>query len=367
MNGLRGAAAVLRNDLALARAEPLATILAVVLPLNFLVLFMLFALSGGRVPAALYVPRPAAPGSAQMVTALRDALTFDLRPVPTRAAATDQLGRGEAVVAITVPPDLAPGGDGPAVLAFTLDNENADFADDVRRALPLALLSFTAQQPGGLPVGWREVDTYRSDVGFLAYIAVSLLTVSILVGGLLTGGRSVAGEWERGTIKELLLAPVPPWAVVAGKLGAGVVQGLVSAALVLGAVIAAGAHPASWSDLGSVAAVTVLALVAFLSLGLAAGSLMRRVNSVTPLAFAVGLPLFFISGPFGPLGWSGAAASVVARVFPVAYANAALQHAFHGYWTLHGGAALVWPVLAAWTAAALAASAWSYGRAAAPH
>lgn len=364
MTGLRAALAVMTNEWALSLAAPLATILSLLVPLNFLVLFVLFALSGGRVPAAV-VQLDRGPEATAMVRALGDALTFNLQAAsPTAAQA--MIAQQRAVVAITVPAGFSQAlarGD-QAWLSVRLDNLNTDFADDVRRALPLVELSFYGRRSAGaLPLAISERDTYPGNVGFLDYLAVSILSVAILLGGLLIGGRSVAGEWERGTARELLLAPVPPWAVVAGKMAAGFVAGLSSSLLVLGVLLLLGVRPDSWSRLPGVIGVLVLSLVAFLSLGVALGSLLRRLNAVTPLAFALGLPLFFVSGAFGPIAWGGAAAADVARVFPVVYANAALQHAFHGYWTLRGGAPLVWGVLFLWTALGVACSIWAYGRA----
>lgn len=369
MSGLRAAWAVLKNELALGRAEPLATILSMLVPLNFLVLFVLFALSGGRVPAAV-LQSDTGPYGPAMIRALGDALTFDLQPAGSPQAAQAMLNRQDAVATITVPPGLsrAVAGGAPAQLHVTLDNLNADFADDVRRALPLAVLSFYhTALPRSLPLSWREVDSYPHNVGFLGYIAVSILTVAILLGGLLLGGRGVAGEWERGTIKELLLAPVPGWAVVAGKIGAGFTTGSCSSLLVLGVLLLIGVRPETWGAMPGVLGVLALTLLVFLSLGVAAGSLLRRLNAVTPLAFGLGLPLFFVSGAFGPIAWGGTAAADVARAFPVAYANAAFQHAFHGYWPLLGGAPLVWGVLLLWAAAAVACSVWAYRRSTAAH
>ncbi len=369
MTALTQAWAICRNELALARAEPLATILSMLVPLNFLIMFVLFALSGGRVPVAV-VQSDAGPYGPAMVRALGDALTFDLHPVAAAPAGQAMIAHQDAVAVVTVPQGLsqAVAGGAPTELQVTLDNENSDFADDVRRALPLAVLQFYhTALPSALPVTWREADTYPRNVGFLPYIAVSILTVAILLGGLLLGGRGVAGEWERGTIKELLLSPVPGWAVVVGKVAAGFATGVVSALLVLGVLLLIGVRPDTWADMPGVAGVLVVTLLVFLSLGVAAGSLLRRLNAVTPLAFGLGLPLFFISGAFGPIAWGGAASAAVARIFPVAYANAAFQHAFHGYWPLLGGAPLVWGVLLVWAAAAVTCSVWAYGRSTAAH
>ncbi len=50
-------------------------------------------------------------------------------------------------------------------------------------------------------------------------------------------------DWERGTIRELLLAPIAGWAVVAGKVMARLASGLLSAMVVLGVLLLIGVRP----------------------------------------------------------------------------------------------------------------------------
>lgn len=351
----------MRNDLALFRTQSLATALNLVVPLNFLILFVLFALGGGRAPVTVLQADRGAYGPA-MAAALQGSRTFAVQPVTTPAAGAVAIARADAVAAVRIPADfsarLAAGS--PVALAVTINNLNADFADDIRRGLPLAILDFYRQEfPGRIPLGWHEIDAYPRNTSFLNYLAVSVETVALLIGGLLLGGRGIASEWERGTVKELLLSPAPPWSIVLGKLAAGFVVGLGSALLVLAAVLALGIRPLAWAP---VLLVLGLTLLAFVSMGVAAGSLLRSPRALIPIAMGVGLPLFFVSGPFGPISWDTPAVEAVARVFPVAYANAILQQAFHGYWPLNLPQAAAWAILAAWAAAALGASAWAYRR-----
>jgi len=359
---LRAAWAVAKNDLLLLRAQPVAAIITVAVPINFLILFVLFAISGGVVPVTLQAGAQG-PATRAFVQALEGSSTFDVHPVSTAQQASAAIRSQNSVAAITVPADLnqalRPGGH--ATVDVTINNLNGDFADDIRRGLPLAVSLFYRQAaPGTLPLRWREVDSYPTTVGFLAFLAVSIQTVALLIGGLLQGGLGVAREWESGTVKELLLAPVPGWSVVLGKLMSAFLGALAGAVLVFLALLLLGVRPQAWAEL---IGVFVLVLIVFVSLGVGVGSALRSRNTVFPLAFGLGLPLFFISGPFAPIPWGTAAAADVARVFPVVYANAAFQHAAFGFWTLDTSVSASWLILAAWTAVALAASVWFYHRA----
>lgn len=95
--------------------------------------------------------------------------------------------------------------------------------------MPLAITAFYANAfPDQVVVQAREVDAYRQDTGYVAYLSVSILVVGLMIGGLLQAGTNAAREYERGTIKELLLAPVSPWAIQAGKVLGALALGVLS-------------------------------------------------------------------------------------------------------------------------------------------
>ena len=50
------------------------------------------------------------------------------------------------------------------------------------------------------------------------------------------------------------------------------------------------------------------------------------------LAFGTTLPLFFLSGAFGPISFNVPILQVIAQIFPVYYAIVLQQHAFHSFY-----------------------------------
>jgi hypothetical protein len=52
---------------------------------------------------------------------------------------------------------------------------------------------------------------------------------------------------------------------------------------------------------------------------------------VAALTFGLSIPLFFLSGAFGPISFGTKATQVLAQIFPVYYAIVLQQHAFHGF------------------------------------
>ncbi|MGH2479137.1 MAG: ABC transporter permease, partial [Ktedonobacteraceae bacterium] len=140
---------------------------------------------------------------------------------------------------------------------------------------------------------------------------------------------SSAKEWERETMKELLLSPASRWSLLTGKMLATFVMNVPGTLLVLLVVIGfIGVHPVHWGEMIWVMALTLFIFVAF---GMLLGTLLKRWQAVTALAIGSSIPLFFLSGAFGPISFNTQAIQVLAKIFPVYYAIVLQQHAFHGF------------------------------------
>ena len=106
-------------------------------------------------------------------------------------------------------------------LPVVVNNLDVDFTNDIRRAVPSAITSFYANAfPNQVVVRPHEVDTYFQDTGYIQYIVVSLMVVSIMLGHAAPSRIKSAREYEKGTIKELILAPANPLAIQVGKIPA---------------------------------------------------------------------------------------------------------------------------------------------------
>jgi sodium transport system permease protein len=110
-----------------------------------------------------------------------------------------------------------------------------------RAALALALRGV----PGGLlkPVAVQELDLASAQARATRITAMipMFIIMAVLYGALTAALDSTAGERERGSLEPLLMNPVPPMALVAGKWGAVALLGMAVAVL-----SNAGFIPAQW-------------------------------------------------------------------------------------------------------------------------
>jgi ABC-type multidrug transport system permease subunit len=329
-SSLRVIWACLKKDLKSARSEPLFTLVSIILPLNVLVLMSLLVISGGLAPTAV-VMQDSGTLAQQFYTAMGQAHSFVLQQDTTQQANT-LIEQGRIVAVVTIPADF----DArirqhlPVQVGVKINNLNTDFTNDIRRALPLSITSFYAKAyPSLVTITPQEIDAYPQDLGYIPYLAVPILVIGLMVGGMVQAGTAAAVEWERETIKELLLSPASRVAILLGKMLAAFLIGLAGAVVVLTVLIALiGIWPVHWGEL---IGFTLLVLALFTAWGTLLGAWLQRRTPLATLAIGLCVPLFFLSGPFGPISFFAPIEQLVARVFPVYYAIVVLQHAFHGF------------------------------------
>lgn len=322
--------ACLKKDLKSALSEPLFTLVSIILPLNVLVLMSLLVISGGLAPTAV-VLQDSGPLAQQFYAAMSHAHSFVLQQA-TAEQANALIEQGKIVAVVTIPADFDTRMHQhlPVQMRVKINNLNTDFTNDIRRALPLSITSFYAKAyPSMVTITPQEIDAYPQDLGYIPYLAVPILVIGLMVGGMIQAGTAAAVEWERETVKELLLSPASRVPILLGKMGAAFLIGLAGAAVVLTVLIALmGIWPVHWGEL---IGFTLLILVLFTAWGTFLGAWLKRRTPLATLAIGLCVPLFFLSGPFGPISFFAPIEQLVARVFPVYYAIVVLQHAFHGF------------------------------------
>lgn len=327
---LRIIGACVKKDLRSALTERVFTIVSIFLPVNFLIMMSLFVLTGSHAPTAV-VMLDNGPYAHEFYNAMNNAHSFSLRTASAQEA-SKLIAEGQIVAVVTIPAnfDERVSANQPVQVGVQINNLNTDFTNDIRRAIPLSITSFYAKAyPNLVTVTPSETDWYPQDTDYVPYLAVSIIVVSLMVGGVLQAGISSAKEWENGTMKELLLSPASRWAVLLGKMLAACALNLLAVVLVMFVVIViVGVWPVHW---GEVVWVTLLTMVIFVAFGTLLGTLLKRWQAVAALTFGLSIPLFFLSGAFGPISFGTTATQVLAKLFPVYYAIVLQQHSFHGF------------------------------------
>jgi ABC-2 type transport system permease protein len=328
---LRAFTGCLVKDLKSALTEKSTLLQCITLPVNYLILLSLFALAGSNAPTAV-VMQDRGPYALAFVQAMRAAHSFDIR-LETAAQARREYRAGTLVSVVTIPADFddAVIQGQPIAIPFQVNNLNEDLTDDASRGMRLAVMTFYVRNfPQAVSITVAEHDAYAQSVGYIPYLSISIFTVALLVLGLLQAGAAAAREWEKQTMKELLLAPAPIFAMIAGKILSVFVIGLPGLLVVLMLVVVIVGWPANWL---LVVGVGLLSLLVFSAAGCALGMAVKDRAGITTLARAVAVPLLFLSGLFGPIGYSTGTIQALAQEFPIHYAISLEQLAFKNFVT----------------------------------
>ena len=322
--------ACMKKDIKSALTDRVFTIVGVFVPLNFLILLSLFVLAGSQAPTAV-VMHDTGPYAQQFYTAMSSAHSFRLRTA-SASDAQNLISTGRIVAVVTIPADFDARiqQNQPVQVGVQINNLNTDFTNDIRRAIPLSITSFYGKAfPNLVNVTPREIDLQPQDTDYIPYLTVSILVIGLVLAGVLQSGTAAAREYENETVKELLLSPARRWAVILGKMLGAFVMSLASVVVVLCVLIfVIRVWPVYW---GEVIGFTLLSLLIFIAFGTLLGTLLKVRQPVIALAFGTSIPLFFLSGAFGPISFSTPPLQVLAQIFPMYYAIVLQQHAFHNF------------------------------------
>jgi ABC-2 type transport system permease protein len=348
---IRGMLALVRLDLTLWRRSPMTIVTALIPPLAMAVLLAVLTLSVGRQPVALVVEdqSPSAQAMAQVIESDTEAYALTVTGADSAAR---MLHDQEAAAVIVIPPGFEETvKTQQATLDLTLNNVDVDFADDIRRTVARSVAEFDAPQLGiqgelaGPSQGVLLDNPYRvaiaesnlrnTNVDFLHYQVLPALVLLVLSVGLMGTALLSARDVELGTSKNLVLAPQPSWALVAGRFAGGVSACLIVLLPVLAVCVALGVvapPPGHWPALLAVFVATALCAA---GLGAALGAWMRRARTVAMAASIVATYLFFLGGGFTTIAFLPTWLRNVSALVPIRYAIDGMRQALF-YADLHG-------------------------------
>jgi ABC-2 type transport system permease protein len=158
---------------------------------------------------------------------------------------------------------------------------------------------------------------------FVSFLVPGVAAMTVLFGAMFAA-ISIVWEREFGFLKELLVAPVPRWAIVTAKLLAGSTTALCEAALMLALAPLVGAR---FSVAGALAALPLLALLGITvnGLGIVLAVRMRSFEGFGSIVNFVIQPIFFLSGALYPLEGLPRALRLAVLLNPMTYVVDALR------------------------------------------
>ena len=205
-------------------------------------------------------------------------------------------------------------------------------------------------------LGLSITPPYQTYITYEVYIVPGLCGMMLLFNGM-QSSLSLVYDREMGSMRLLLTSPLPRWWLLASKLVAGAVIGVIQVYAFLAVAALFGVDFTPWGYLAALPALLVAGLMVG-ALGLALSSTIRQLENFAGVMNFVIFPMFFLSSALYPL-WKMAESSAllhdVCAANPFTHAVELIRFALHlqlSPW------ALLWTTLAAILFGALAL--WGY-------
>ncbi|KMN49799.1 membrane protein [Chromobacterium violaceum] len=292
--------------------------------------------------------------SQELVKRMAASATFDhMLPMRSYPELRDCIDRQCALLAVVFPQDfsraLAAGRS--TSLQVIVDGRRSNSGQIASAYIGQMVAAYRQERAGpGPQLSVRNL--YNPNLEFQWHVLPSLVAIITTIGCLIVTALSVAREREEGTFDQLLVSPLTPAYVMAGKAVPGVLVALLQGGLI--AVAAAWAYRVPFD--GSVA----LLLISMASYGLALAGVGLFISSICRTqqqaflgVFSFMVPAVILSGYVSPIENMPDALQWLARINPLSYFIPILKGAFlKGY-----GFADAWPwLLPLWLIAAVTLS-----------
>lgn len=257
-----------------------------------------------------YVDRSHTRLGREVIRAIAASGGFKLFEVDDQAAIERAMQSGNATVGVVIPPDF----ERSLVARRRLDVEVfADGSEPNTAAIAAARLSrsllrvvqdeFARRSPSALPARAVQVVPrvlYNPALASSNNMVPGVLVIVLLTITSIMTAMAIVREYERGTIEQLVVTPVRPWELLAGKLIPYTVIGFIDILLVSTVALGWFGVPIRGSFV-LLLGLSLPYLLATLGMGILTSTIARTQQQAMMLAFSMLLPNILLSGFMFPV------------------------------------------------------------------
>lgn len=307
--------------------------MAVAIPMLLLVLFgYALTLDVDNVPMVVW-DQSESHTSREFIGRFQGSRYFSIRDYVRNYAEVERaIDSGEALAALIVPRDFAAQIESgrPAPVQLIVDGSDSNtatiaigYADVAARTYSQELAVRDIQRMGGralrVPVDVRPRTWFNADMESKNYIIPGLIAVIMMVIAALLTSLTVAREWERGTMEQLISTPVKGRELIVGKLLPYFVIGMfdVLLAVLMGEFLF---HVPLRGSVALLFGVAAVFLTGALSLGMVISILTKSQLLASQLAMVLTfLPSFLLSGFMYAIGNMPRPIQLITYLIPARY------------------------------------------------
>lgn len=219
-------------------------------------------------------------------------------------------------------------------------------------AFPLAFFALVAAVVG------NAVIDERAGIRVAQFLAPAFASFGVVMSGFSFLAVGFSEARATGVLKRLRGTPLPPWALLGGRIGAALVLGLVATGLIVGVGVAAYDVQVIGRTLPAVVVTLVLASVSFSALGFAIAALAPSPQAANAITNGIVIPIAFVSDIFLVGGNLPDWLAAIGWFFPLKHLVNALGDAFNPFLDGSGFAFDHLAVILVWGLAGALAAVW---------
>jgi ABC-2 type transport system permease protein len=174
------------------------------------------------------------------------------------------------------------------------------------------------------PISVQRVNFIGTRTNTFEFLAPGFMALTVVTGSLSGLGAAIAREKEQGTMDGIMVAPVPRNTIVAGKMMAQTVRGLIQAFLILGLSMLL-FDVVVYGSLLVMVVVMLLGVASFAGIGIIATSIAPEQETAQMMMMLMQFPMMFLSGILFPMDQLPVWLQSIGRMLPLYYAADALR------------------------------------------
>jgi len=156
------------------------------------------------------------------------------------------------------------------------------------------------------------------------FLAPGFMALTVVFGALSGVGFAISREREQGTMDGLLVSPIPPTSVIAGKIISQTVRGMIQGFLILGLAMAVFGVRIYGNPIIMIA-VMLLGVASFVGVGIILTSIAPEQETAQMLVILLQFPMMFLSGIIFPISQLPVWMQAIGKAMPLYYAADALR------------------------------------------
>ncbi|HLI63076.1 MAG TPA: ABC transporter permease [Terriglobales bacterium] len=334
--------AVARKEAIQIRRDPRSLLIVLVMPVILVLLFGYgVSLDLKHLPVYVY-DQEGSQQSQDLLKHFQASEYFDVvRAVDSYPELVRALDRGDAKMGIVIPWNFSQrlfNGEAVPIQALVdgTDDNTANvligYTQAVVQSYSVNALDNWAQRLGRVaplpPISLEARTWFNENLESRAFILPGVLALVMAVIGAFLTSLTIAREWERGTMEQLVSTPVTALEILFGKLAPYFVMGMLAAIICAVVAIFWFQVPFRGSFL-TLLATTALFLVVVLSIGFFVSVVAKNQLAASQIALMVAfLPSFLLSGFLFSIEQMPKAVRVVTRLVPARYYTSILKDIF---------------------------------------